>query len=125
MPEPEVVSADAVLRAAGAEHPVKGGTFLQRTGLLLATADGALATVVTIVLVVKWSCYAPSIPAIPNDLDHDKARALIENYKLLQQTALEPFVTLFDSVVVKVLLPVFTSILGYIFGTQNSQRERG
>src|ERR1700676_4209036 len=34
----------------GAEHPVKGGTFLQRTGLVLAASVGALASVVTLML---------------------------------------------------------------------------
>jgi len=86
---------------------------------------GALASVVTLALVIKWVCFAPSIPTIPVDLDREKARVLIENYKLLQQAALEPFSTLFDSIVVKVLLPIFTSILGYIFGTQNGQNGKG
>jgi hypothetical protein len=61
----------------------------------------------------------------PPDMDRDKARILIENYKQLQQVALEPLTTLFDSIVVKVLLPVFTSILGYIFGSQNSKQSKG
>jgi hypothetical protein len=124
MPDREIVSSAEVLRVGRAEHQVKGGTFLQRTGLLLAASVGALASVVILALVVKWALYAPSIPAIPNDLDREKARVVIENYKLLQQAALEPFSTLFDSIVVKVLLPIFTSILGYIFGTRNSQNEK-
>lgn len=124
MPQPETVSSDEVLRAGGAEHPVTEGTFLQKTGLLLAGSVGCLATVVTLALIIKWICYAPSIPAISAEVDHEKARALIENYKQLQQVTLEPFTTLFDSIVVKVLLPVFTSILGYIFGSQNGKQSR-
>ena len=34
-----------------------------------------------------------------------------------------PFTTLFDSIVVKVLLPVFTSILGYIFGSRTDKKN--
>lgn len=124
MQQPETVSSDEVLREAGAEHPVTEGTFLQKTGLLLAAGVGALATVVTLALVIKWICYAPAIPGIPADLDREKARVLIENYKQLQQVTLEPFTTMFDSIVVKVLLPIFTSILGYIFGSQNGKRSR-
>jgi hypothetical protein len=123
MPQPVTVSSDEVLRAAGAEHPVTEGTFLQKTGLLLAASVGTLATIVTVALVIKWIFYAPAIPVIPADLDHEKARVLIENYKQLQQVTLEPFTTLFDSIVVKVLLPVFTSILGYIFGSQISKQS--
>jgi hypothetical protein len=121
MPQPETVSSDEILRAAGAEHPVTEGTFLQKTGLLLAASVGALATLVTVALVIKWIWYAPAIPAISADMDHEKVRALIENYKQLQQVTVEPFTTLFDSIVVKVLLPVFTSILGYIFGSQSGK----
>jgi hypothetical protein len=119
------VSSDDVLRAAGAEQPVTEGAFLQRTGLLLAASVGSVATLVTIALVVKWIWYALVLPTIPADLDREKARVLIENYKQLQQVTLEPFTTLFDSIVVKVLLPVFTSILGYIFGSQNIKQSKG
>ncbi len=60
--------------------------------------------------------YAPPVPVIPAGTDPAIVKATLDNYKTLQQIALEPFTTLFDSIVVKVLLPVFTSILGYIFG---------
>jgi hypothetical protein len=121
MPDPVTVSADDVLRAGGAEQPVKEGTFLQRTGLLLAGDVGTLASLVIIGLVVKWIFYAPSVPVMPPDIDQEKARVIIENYKQLQQATLEPFTSLFESVVVKVLLPIFTSILGYIFGSRNGR----
>jgi hypothetical protein len=124
MSDREIVSPAEVLRVGRAEHQVKGGTFLQRTGLVLAGSVGALASVVTVALVMKWVYYAPPVPTISNDLHREQARFLIENYKLLQQATLEPFSTLFDSIVVKVLLPIFTSILGYIFGTRNTQNAR-
>jgi hypothetical protein len=121
MPHPETVSADDVLRAGGAERPVKEGTFLQRTGLLLAAGVGTLACLVIVGLVAKWMFYAPNIPVIPPEFDQEKAHVIIENYKQLQQATLEPFTSLFESVVVKVLLPIFTSILGYIFGSRNGK----
>ena len=36
MPEEERVSPGQILAAAGADKPVTGGTYLQRTGLILA-----------------------------------------------------------------------------------------
>jgi hypothetical protein len=121
MPNPEMVSADDVLRAGGAERPVKEGTFLQRTGLVLATSVGALASLVTLGLILAWIIFAPRVPAMPNDIDPGKAKVIIENYKELQQASLQPLLSIFDSVIVKVLLPVFTSILGYIFGSQHAR----
>ncbi len=46
---------------------------------------------------------------------------MILNYKNLQQAALEPLTAIFDMVVVKVLLPVFTGILGYIYASKESK----
>ncbi len=124
MIEPRVISASEVLNAAGAGEPVTEGTFLQRTGLLLAACVGTLATVVTILLVAKWMYSAPSMPVIASGTDPNATKAILDNYKTIQQLTLEPYTTLFDSIVVKVLLPVFTSILGYIFGSQSASRSR-
>jgi hypothetical protein len=121
MPSPEMVSADDVLRASGAERPVKEGTFLQRTGLVLATSVGALASLVTLGLILAWIISGPRVPAIPSDMEPEKAKAIIENYKQLQQASLQPLISIFDAIIVKVLLPVFTSILGYIFGSQHAR----
>jgi len=133
MPIEQKVSAIDILKATGAEHPVTGGTFLQRTGLILAGFVGGVSAVVILALVGKWITYAPPLPAllaIPPGSDPaavkailDNNKAILENYKTLQQVSLEPLTTLFDSIVVKVLLPVFTSILGYIFGSRTDKNE--
>jgi len=80
---------------------------------------------VILVLVGKWLCCALTLRAIPPGVDQATIKAMLENYKILQQIALEPFTTLFDSIVVKVLLPVFTSILGYIFGSRANNKNEG
>jgi hypothetical protein len=49
-------------------------------------------------------------------MDPAKANALLDNHKFLQHTSLEPLTSLIDSIVVRVILPVFTSSLGDIFG---------
>jgi hypothetical protein len=116
----ERISPNEILREAGAERPVSEGTFLERTGLRLAAGVGLLATVVTLAVVVKWSFCAPSAPVIPANADPASIKSILENYKTLQQITLEPYTSLFDSVVVKVLLPVFTTILGFIFGSRKS-----
>ena len=112
----ERVSQDEILREGGVEKPVSEGTFLQRTGLHLAAWVGATGAAVILALVTKWVFYAPTTPMIQPGTDPAAAQVILDNFKTLQQTALEPFTSLFDSVVVKVLLPIFTTILGYIFG---------
>jgi|HubBroStandDraft_4_1064222.scaffolds.fasta_scaffold437147_2 hypothetical protein len=124
MPDEQRVSPTEILKSAGADKPVVEGTFLQRTGLLLAGSVGLTAAAVTLVLVVKWLISAPSVPVIPPNTDEAKIKIILDNYKTLQQIALEPITTLFDSIVVKVFLPVFTGILGYIFGTKTNKSDQ-
>lgn len=123
MADEQKVSPSEILKAAGADKPVSGGTFLQRTGLILAAFVGGTGAIVILALVGKWVCYAPAVPVIQPGSDQATVKAMLDNYKALQQIALEPFTTLFDSIVVKVLLPVFTSILGYIFGSRANNKE--
>jgi hypothetical protein len=124
MSTPEVISPDEILRDAGAERPVTEGTYLQRTGLRLATGVGALGSVVILALVVKWICWAPALPIIPPETDPATVRQIIDNYKSLQQAALEPLTTLFDIIVVKVLLSILTGILGYIYASSRDGKAK-
>jgi hypothetical protein len=102
----ENISAGEVWRGAG---PVSEGTSLQRTGLIRATAVG-ITGVAILLLPGKWISYAPPLSAIP-PLDATLPK-------------LEPVTTLFDSIVVRVLLPVFTSVHGYIFGPRAKNDEK-
>lgn len=117
MAEDQRVLASEILRSAGSVHE---GTYLQRTGLRLAAAVGTTAALVILGLVGRWVFTAPQPPLLPQNADPATIKAMLDNYKALQQTALEPLTTLFDSVVVKVLFPVFSTILGFIFGRANA-----
>jgi hypothetical protein len=44
------VSADEILRSQGASKPVTEGTFLQRTGLVLAASVGTVGGLVILLL---------------------------------------------------------------------------
>jgi len=90
MANDEKVSANEILRSAGAEKPVTGGTFLQRTGLILAGCVGTTGVIVTFALVGKWVLCAPVVPVIQPGADQATVKALLDNYRTLQQIALEP-----------------------------------
>jgi hypothetical protein len=124
MPDTKIVSADEVLRESGAERPVNEGTFLQRTGLRLAAGVGGLASAVILMLAIRWMLYdLPPVPAISSNMDPAKAKLAIENYKELQLIAYQSFTSVFESIIVKVLLPIFTSILGYIYASRESKAK--
>jgi hypothetical protein len=122
MPNETDVSVGEVLAEERARSPVQVGTFLQRTGLTLAVYVGALSCIVTLTLIFGWMRVSPNVPVIPSGTDPNTVKTIVENYRSLQQVTLEPFTTLLDSIVAKILLPIFTSILGYIFGSRSNDR---
>jgi len=65
-------------------------------------------------LVGRWALASPAPPTIPPNADQATVRAILDNYQALQKIALEPVTTLFDSIIGKALLPIFTSVVGYI-----------
>jgi len=90
MPE-QIVSANEILAAAGADKPVKQGTFLQRTGLRLALGVGILGSVVILAVVGKALWSIALIPKLPVNTDSASVKAALENYRALQQIVLEPY----------------------------------
>jgi hypothetical protein len=112
MADEQTIPASEILQSAGS---VTEGTYLQRTGLRLAAAVGTTAAVIIFALVGRWVFTAPIAPALPQNADPATIKTILDNYKVLQQTTLDPLTALFDSIVAKALLPIFTSILGFIF----------
>jgi len=95
-------------------------TPTQQAALQLAYGVGALIAVVTALVGLDWAAHAPAAPRWPAALPpaDPAARALIENYRTLNDVALSRATTLFDLMVVKALLPVFTAIVGFILGSR-------
>jgi hypothetical protein len=92
----------------------------------LAKWVGALGAAVTLMIVGRWMwmTWCISCPNIPATISAEQATTLISNYKALQEQALQSGREMFDAVVVKALLPIFTSILGYIFGARSQSEGR-
>jgi len=93
---------------------------IQRAGLWLAAGVGSIITLVTILVLAKWISTSPwtGVPSNISSMPPEQAKALVDNIKSLSDMASTRCLTVFDAIVTKALLPVFTSILGYIFGTR-------
>jgi len=103
---------------------------VQWAGLILAGIVGAVIVAVTLILLIEWWRSAPSIALSSNFLTIDpktgtpivadaaREKAFVENMKFLSDIAVDRSLKLFDDIVGRVLLPVFISILGYIFATK-------
>lgn len=119
------VQPNEILQATGlAGSEPKIGTFTQRAGLKLAAGVGSLAIVVTLLIVYKWMTMSPAPPNLGFTLNSDQLKALTDANQALHNQAYDAASKLFDSVVTKALLPVFTSILGYIFGAKGGAAEQ-
>jgi hypothetical protein len=127
-----MINGDAILNMLSIpERAVKGLTALQRAGVNLTIGVGLVASIVIFVLVSYWTRTSPDLPALPTDISNlDDAKLntwklLLENYKTAYAVALDGPLQIFDQVIVKVLLPLFTLLLGYVFGTNRPARIEG
>ena len=127
--EREVVDLEELYQDLGGKQQVRVGklTGTQWAGFVLAISVGVIILAVIIFVGIDWLSNAPNL-SYPN-LDSVNAEDIetlskaIEQYKTINDLAIERVRTLFDSIVVNALLPVFTLILGYVFGTQRVERQ--
>ena len=114
---PEEVTAAQILEKVGKVGP---GTWTQERGLHLAIGVGVVAFIIVLVILVNWVLMRPSVPNLSPTLTAEQAQSAVNNYKALSVEARDTAVQLFDAFVIRALLPVFTSILGFIFGVQTT-----
>lgn len=95
-------------------------TGLQRSGLYLAWAILAIILVAVLVVGLDWIVGGPTIPDVPITND-EGAKATVENFKTLRDADLDRPRQLFTLVVTGGLVPLFTLLLGYIFGSQQAR----
>ena len=104
---------------------------LQKAGYRLAVGVGLAIIVVIIGLGFVWANHAPPPPTLPEgpvgitDVEMANMTTLLEHYRTANDMALEGPMKLFDQVVAKALLPLFTLILGYIFGSRTQEQQSG
>lgn len=119
----EIVSGDAIVQNYGdLAITMERLTALEQAGMKIALWIGALGTLVIVGLIAQWILQSPKMPALSVNLTDSQqianTKALLENYKIANDLAMEGPSKLFDIIVVKVLYPLLTLILGYIFGTR-------
>jgi len=119
LPEKETVGPAEILDKVGTakEPPL---TPIQRAGMYLALGVGLTIALVTTAVILDWFLTRPGLPSLPAGTSSDEAAKIIQNFKELNSVNLERATKLFDLIVAKAFLPVFTGILGYIFGSRTS-----
>lgn len=91
---------------------------LERVAFYLAAALFIVITGVVITIIVDWLSHRPAEPAIAG-LKPDDQKLAIENFKLLSDVVWDRTSRTFDLIVIKALLPVFATIVGYLLGKRS------
>jgi hypothetical protein len=93
-------------------------TPTQQAGMWLAAVVGAVIVGVIAIVVTVWFQSAPAVPHLSAD------KAALDNYKALDGEAFTRVSNLFDLLATKALLPIFSAILGYIFGSREANKSK-
>jgi hypothetical protein len=119
-PRPPQATIDA--GSAGEVKDVEKLDPVRQAGMRLALGVGLLISVVTIMLAAHWMVTAPwtGVPPHFSEMKTADGKALVENLKTISDLAADRSIRLFDAIVSRALLPVFTAILGYIFGSRTA-----
>jgi hypothetical protein len=107
-----------VLEKAG---PSAKGTELtptQLAGLRLALGVGLAIALVTALVFLDCFMGRPILPSVSVGTTPDQAEKMVQSFKELNAVNLDRATKLFDLIVVRAFLPVFTAILGYVFGSR-------
>lgn len=124
---PTETTPQTILRGASDIKVALVLTATQRAGLRLLWAIGALIAALMIEAAIVWAVSLPNLPALPTYARTSQAGAtpsgptaaqVIADSRTLDDAARDRSLSLIDGLVVKILLPVFTTILGYVFGTR-------
>jgi hypothetical protein len=96
---------------------------LQRVGVRGAVSVGVVATAVLLILLGRWIWLEPAMPNIPVGMDEKQVAAIMSRYKELESINIDNTIKMIDAIIMKILLPVFTSFVGYVFGSQSRSRS--
>jgi hypothetical protein len=118
-PETETIRVDQVVGAE--EVKLERLTPTQSAAFRLALGVGWLILVVTLVTALDWGWwgYVPPPSLTPGGAGDGPVAKQIQDYQALLEVKQQHALAFFDSLVIKAFLPIFTAILGYLFGTQN------
>jgi hypothetical protein len=78
----------------------------------------------TIVYGWQYSQIVGQQPTIPPNSTAGDTKAILENYKTLSDIRLNAAQSFFDNTVVKVFLPIFTTVLGVVLGIRIGESDQ-
>jgi hypothetical protein len=124
---PVVKTGDAILKESELPEGVITSerlTAIQHAGMHILLFVGALGAVVIVGLGLEYFLQTPRVPTLDPAKDPNYVTNLLSNYKEISGAVLSHTKELFDMVVVKVLYPLATLVLGYVFGKRTAETKQ-
>jgi len=115
---PERVAATEILTSSDLRSSDFSLPPLEKAAFRLACALFVVITAVLTIIIVDWLLHRPAEPAI-SGLKPDEQKLAIENFKLMSDVVWDRTSRTFDLIVMKALLPVFATIVGFLLGKRS------
>jgi hypothetical protein len=132
-PTPLTVSASEITGHAGEAKNLDLVvlTDKDKAALVLANWTGAIGALLIFVILLNFMCNMRNLPSAPV-MDKSllvppktlaEAQALLSYYKSVTDLTADQSTKIFDIIVTKTLLPIFTLILGFVFGSRTEKQK--
>lgn len=120
--EPSASAADVEGELSSAHVRQSRNLFwaaLLLSGVLVVTIGGISAFVL-----YDYERAVSSLPSIPQNLAAQDAKGFVEHYRVVSDLIVDRSLRIYDGMVVKVLLPLLTALLGYLFALRFGAASR-
>jgi hypothetical protein len=118
----ELITFKTMEQASGTARGIVRMPEKEKYATWITIGVGIVIAIVIGFIAIDWLRTAPplSMPELANVKSDDLAtiEKMIEHYTTVNGLAVERATSLFDLIVVKSLLPIFTALIGYLFGIQ-------
>jgi hypothetical protein len=96
----------------------------QQIGVWLLWGIGIVIFLIIVAILIDWFINAPHL-AMPSSVgsNSDTIKQWLDTQRTLNDLSLNRATSLFDLFVIRTLLPIFATILGFIFGRQTEKRS--
>ena len=121
------VSAQAILEAMPGETPEELPA-LKKAGMKIVLGIGLFAAAALIPLIWTWIAHTPAAIVVPaagsiGSQTASQTAQAVEMYRLASQAAAQQPLAWFEALFVKLLYPLLTLVLGYVFGAAAKDSE--
>lgn len=129
---PVVTGSDILAGYTPSDVEIQRLAPIQRAGLWIAAGVGLFSILALIPIMGVWWAHVPPMPPIAIDSSANPQAItdtvkVFETYKVATEMAAEQPLKWFDGLFIKILYPLLTLVLGYIFGAtrQGSENNEG